>query len=178
MNYVYTPNMVSQISEDPENEIAWRSSPTGLNGCMMNSKWMTVKPLVHISNPACGDIGSQTYALVCTHLNATELPDVITGISLEVSGQRNGRVVDKQIQLTYQGDIIGNNKVDYETDSEGHILLLNETIYGGENDLWGAEITKEMILDPSFGIILKFQNHPFYPHSCGMLLESVSITVY
>lgn len=178
MNYVYTPNTVNQVSDDPENEISWRFSPTTLIGCLRNAKWMTVKPLVHISNPACGDIGSQTVSLVCTNLNATELPDVITGISLRVSGQRNGRVVDKQIQLTYQGNTIGENKVDYETDSEGHIFLSNDTTYGGETDLWGVELTKEMIQDPSFGVILKFQNHPFYPHSCGMLLETVSITVY
>ena len=178
MNYVYTPNMVTQTSEDPENEISWKSSPTTVIGCLMNSKWMTVKPLIHLSNPACGDIGSQTYSLICTNLNATDLLDEISGISLRVSGQRNGRVVDKQIQLTYMGDLIGENKVDYETDSEGHILLLNDTTYGGENDLWGATLTKEMIQDPSFGVILKFQNHPFYPHSCGMLLEAVSITVY
>lgn len=178
MSYTYTPNNVEQVSDNPDDEIAWRSTPSTNIGYLLNSRWATVRQLTHLSNPACGDIGSQTYSLICTSFNMTELPDEITGISLKITGQRNGRVVDQQVQLTYQGQPVGDNKVDYETDSEGHILLLNDTTYGGPEDFWGAEITREMLQDSSFGVILKFQNHPFYPHSCGMFLDSVSITVY
>jgi hypothetical protein len=108
----------------------------------------------------------------------TDLPNTITGIQLDLMSQRNGRIVDETIQLVHQGEPIGNNNFMYILDSEGHFYLNNQTSYGGPTDLWGAELTKDMLEDPSFGVILKFQSHPYYPHSCGMFLDSVSITVY
>jgi hypothetical protein len=131
----------------------------------------------NISNPATGDLRNTTWTLTCTGFNIPLL-NTITGIKLNVKAQRNGRIVDDIIQLTYQGSAIGANNFSYITDSEGHFLLLNDTYYGGEFDLWESEVTPSMLTDPSFGIILKFQSHPFYPHNCEMYLDSVSLTVY
>lgn len=174
----FRPTSVEQISEMPDQEIGWRSSNTTEVDNLLECRWTTVRSLSHIANPATGDIRNKTWALVCAGFQMTELPEVITGIQLDLNGQRNGRIVDEVIQLTYQNQPIGNNNFEYVTDSEGHLKLTNETTYGGSTDLWGTEITPAMLQDPSFGVILKFQSHPYYPHRCGITLDSVWLTVF
>ena len=174
----FRPHQVDQVSAVPEHEIAWQSSPTSNPEYLLESRWRTVKNLAHIANPATGDLRNQTYSLICTAFQMTDLPSTISGLELTLNAQRNGRIVDEIIQLTYQGQAIGDNNFVYLTDSEGHLKLVNQTVYGGPTDLWAAELTPEILQDPTFGVILKFQSHPYYPHSCGMLVESVQLTVY
>jgi len=178
MSFIYTPTIVDQTSEFPNEEIGWKSAYQSNLGYLVNARWSTLKPLHHYSNPACGDLRTRTWTLICTGFNISQLPDVISGIELNLKTQRNGRVVDEQIQLTYNGTAIGSNNFNYITDSEGHLRLLNDTTYGSSTDLWAAEITAEMLQDPSFGVILKFQGHPYYPHLSSMSVDSVSLTVY
>jgi hypothetical protein len=177
MNFTYYPSRVIQTSSLPDQEIGWTQYSIGNSEYLLGSRWKTNKPLLHISNPATGDLRNSTWTLTCTGFNIPLL-NTITGIKLNVKARRNGRIVDDIIQLTYQGSAIGANNFSYITDSEGHFLLLNDTYYGGEFDLWESEVTPSMLTDPSFGIILKFQSHPFYPHNCEMYLDSVSLTVY
>lgn len=178
MSYTYIPGSVEIVSDDPTNEISWKTTPTSELGYLLNARWATLRALQHRSNPATGDLRDKTWKLVCTNFNMVNLPDVITGLQLDINAQRNGRIVDETIHLTYQGQEIGNNNFLYVLDSEGHFYINNQTSYGGKTDLWGAELTPTILQDPSFGIILKFQSHPYYPHSCGMFLDRVSFTVY
>lgn len=178
MTYIFYPHHVELESEDPEREISWNSTPSRDVNSLLEQKWSTVRSLKHIANPASGNIRERTYSLICTDFQMDFLPDNITGLELKINAQRNGRIADEIIQLTYQGQAIGINNFVYLTDSEGHLKITNETFYGGPNDLWGAELTTEMLQDPTFGVILKFQSHPYYPHSVGMILDSVSLTVY
>lgn len=174
----FRPHSVEQVSEAPEYEISWQSSSSTNPDYLLESRWRTVKDLTHIANPATGDLRNKTHALVCTDFQMSNLPSTISGIELTVNAQRNGRIVDEIIQLTFQGYGAGKNNFVYLTDSEGHLKIVNQTIYGNTTDLWDVEITPEMLQDPTFGVILKFQSHPYYPHRCGMLVESVLLTVY
>lgn len=176
MPKTFYPSSVQQVSDYPDQEIGWVPQNTTHLNYLLNARWKTVRDLAHLSNPATGDLRNKTYALYCTGFNIP--PIEINGIELTVSAQRNGRIVDDTIQLTYQNDPIGVNNFTYDTDSEGHLLLLNQTTYGSPTDLWGATVNSEIVQDPSFGVILKFQSHPFYPHRCGMFLDSVAITIY
>lgn len=178
MAYTYFPHNVEIISEIPEHEISWRTTPSRDVNSLLEQKWTTVRSLKHIANPASGNIRERTRSLVCTDFQITDLPDIISGLELKITAQRNGRIVDEIIQLTYESQSIGKNNFIYVTDSEGHLKITNETVYGGPQDLWEVDLTPEMLRDPSFGVILKFQSHPYYPHSVGMILDSVSITVY
>ena len=178
MPQTFTPTVVVQQSENPTQEIGWLSSPTANIGNLLQSVWRTERDLTHFANPATGDLRSRTQSLVCTNFNISDLPEVITGIQVNISAQRGGRVVDEVIQLTYQDSVMGKNKVNYMTDSEGHLPITNESVYGGPTDLWAVELTPDMLRDPSFGVSLKFQSHPYYPHRCGMMLYAVSLTVY
>lgn len=177
MSQTFYPTAVTQTSNNPDQEIGWISQYNTNPGYLLNSRWKTVADLSHLSNPACGDLRSRTWELICTGFNIP-LVDSIDGIQVAVTGQRHGRVVDEVIQLTYQGNPIGHNNFVYITDSEGHLPITNETEYGGPTDLWGTILTPEIITDSTFGLILKFQSHPYYPHRCGMFLDSVSLTVF
>jgi hypothetical protein len=168
MSYIYNTNTVLG-AQPSEFEVTWKSAGT---------RWQTVNPLTHLSNPACGDLRNSTQALLFVNFQMTNLPEVISGIVLQVNTQRNGRATDEIVQLTYQGEPIGTNHVDYYTDVEGHLTLDNSATYGSSTDTWGVDLTPEMLQDPSFGVRLKFQAHPYYPHSSGMFIDSVSLTVY
>ena len=175
MSNTYYPSVVTQIGEEPN--IAWVTTVPSNGIFLLRRRWQTVEPLKHIANPASGPIRDSTFALVCTGFDIPLL-DEINGIEVRVTGQRNGRIADETIQLTYENSAIGRNNFNYETDEEGRLTLFNDTVYGSPTDTWGAEITPEILQDSSFGIILKFQSHPYYPHSSDMQIESVSLTVY
>ena len=153
-----------------ETEITWQ-------GSLLNKRLRTTRPLKHISNPATGDIRERTQALVVTNFN---IPQDINPVGLEVvvKGQRNGRICDEIIQLWYKGELIGENNFFYITDTSGHLKITNQTTYGGPTSNWGITLTPELLSDPEFGIMVKFQSHPYYPHNDIMILDSVSITVY
>jgi hypothetical protein len=175
MSNTYYPSVVTQLGEEPN--IAWVTTVPSNGVFLLQRRWQTAESLKHIANPASGPIRDSTFALVCTGFNIPLL-DEINGIEVRVTGQRNGRIADETIQLVYQDQAIGRNNFSYETDEEGRLPLFNDTVYGGSEDLWGSEITTNMLQDASFGVILKFQSHPYYPHSSDMQIESVSLTVY
>jgi len=177
MPHTFYPTNVEQISSVPDQEIAWTSNPTTNINYLVNATWKPVRDLKHIANPATGDQRMRTYDLYCTGFNIPLL-EQIQGIKLSLTAQRYARIVDETIQLTYQGQPIGINNFSYQVDPDNNVLITNESTYGGSEDLWGAELMPEMLQDPSFGVILKFQSHPYFPHSCGMFLYSVAITIY
>lgn len=174
----YRPSRVIQFSEAEDQETSWISDKFAPNNLPpVDFKIRTSRDLKHIANPACGDLRDQTWTLKYTGFNIPE-GTVAIGIQLDIIAQRNGRIVDEIIQLTYQDSSIGENNFVYITDEEGHLLIKNESTYGGLGNFWGTEISPELLSDPSFGVILKFQSHPYYPHSSGMIIESVSLTIY
>jgi hypothetical protein len=175
MSNTYYPSVVVQLGEEPN--IAWVTAVPSDGIFLLQRRWQTARPLRHIANPASGPIRDSTFALICTGFNIPLL-DEINGIEVRVTGQRNGRVADETIQLTYENSAIGRNNFNYETDEEGRLPLFNKTVYGSSTDMWGTEVTPQMLQDSSFGVILKFQSHPYYPHSSDMQIESVSLTVY
>ena len=176
MPQLYVPGAVEQVSLTPQ-DVGWTSSPTTKLGFLLNSVWRTEGDLVHLSNPAAGDYRTQTTTLVCTNFSIPTLSE-INGIQLEIKAQRFGRIVDQLIQLTYQGSAIGQNKTNYITDNLGTFPITNDSTYGGSTDLWGYDITPEMLNDPSFGVLLKFQAHPYYPCKQSMNLYTSTLTVY
>lgn len=169
MSNTYTPLEILGL-QFGLNEIGWK-------GVRPGGRWQTDGELFHRSNPASGDLVNRTQALI-VKFNITDVPDVISGVELRILTQRNGRATDEQIQLSYQDQPIGNNNFQYMTNEDGHLPLYNDTTYGGPTDLWGAELTPEILQDPSFGVILKFQGHPYYPHSSGLFIDAVSLTIY
>ena len=174
-----TPYSPTQVlgAQPTEYEVTWTMQGVSNSNNTLDSRWITERSLRHLSNTATGDIREQTQSLLFVGFNITDATNIV-GIGLDVAGNRNGRIVDQIVQLTYQGEPLGENNFSYITDVEGHLPITNLSTYGGPTDLWGAQLTPEIVQDPSFGVILKFQSHPYYPHRDRMILDRVTLTLY
>lgn len=131
----------------------------------------TTKELLHISNTGVNNLKMKTYFLYLTGFSFLAMPDVISGVEVEVNMKRGGRITDEIIQLRYNNAFLGENRADYKLD--------NEKIYGSPTDLWDIPNLDSAILnDPSFGVGLRFQSHPNWPHKEHPMIGYVRIRVW
>lgn len=177
----FYPNSVTQEATHPEYHIEWKSgNPSGSLAVLTATSadnLTTVKNLLHIANATAGDIRMKTWYLYLTNFGLTNLPETIAGVEIALNVKRS-RVVEDTVQLLFRDELIGENQVYYAQDIEQHIKIVPNPTYGGDGKLWGATLTKSMLQDPTFGICLRFQSHPYYPHSEAPLLESVALRVH
>lgn len=167
------PLNVTQYSEiDAENiHIPWEeidnfSSLKNLDG--KNIK--TSKDLLHIARDPRSNIKEKTYFLKITNFNFKNLPNSISGIELRINMNRFGRITDDTIQLCFNNELIGNNRADRD--------LSPIKIYGNETDMWETTLNLENVIDSSFGVILRFQSHPNWPHKCSALIDTVELRIH
>ena len=165
------PRVVGQHSEH-ESHISWDGIADLADLKHSDGRFIrTSRDLVHISNPTANNIRSTTWYLTATDFNFGNIAPIINGIEVRLSSKRGGRISDETIQLIFSGQIMGDNQATPELD-------MTKT-YGGSNSTWGLDnIDAEMIRDPSFGIRMRFQSHPYWPHKESMLIDSVAIRVF
>ncbi len=131
----------------------------------------TIGELFHISRSPKPDITNKTYFLKLTGYNFYLLPKLISGIELKIHSKRAGRVTDDVVMLTYNDELLGINQARLEINP---IML-----YGGETSFWGLDlVTRSMIENSSFGVVVRFQSHPSWPHSDPMDLISVQLRIH
>jgi hypothetical protein len=82
---------------------------------------------------------------------------------------RFGRITDDTVQLCLNNNEIGENRA--------NLLLDPIKTYGSQNDLWETTLTNSDVLNPTFGIILRFQSHPRWPHKSTPMIDSVQIRI-
>ena len=172
------PYSIRQYAEADQN-IAWQTANFVDLSKDGHANIETVSPLYHTARSPKLDLTYKTWYLECTGFNFTNLSSVITGISAIIFMDRGGRIVDDTVQLTYQGELIGNNKpagiIDPRT---GASLLAPVTAYGGLSDAWGVKnLSRDMIGDPSFGITVRYQSHPHWPHKTVPSLKSIQLQI-
>lgn len=159
-----------------ESEVAahakWRGEDTGFAGIKSDLYGAvgTETDLYHTANLTLNDRKTKTYYLFLTNFNLIDIPDVISGIEVVIEMQRKGRITDETIQLRHNNQFIGLNKADFKLD------LTKK--YGSETDTWGANLTKEMVTDPSFGVGVRFQSHPSWPHRDSPLIYYIKLRVW
>jgi len=152
----FYPNAVSQYAEIEE-DIAWNGDNSFLNLKHADGTFLTLsKPLLRIANTTVNDIKMKTYYLKLTDFQVNLTFNQLNGVEFELNMNRGGRITDDTIQLLYEDESIGDNLI--------NIDLAPIKMYGGSDDLWGAQLTKEMVEDNSFGVLLRFQSHPAWPH--------------
>jgi len=193
MANIFYPKTIVQYAEYPELNISWTNNfntdivdnpsynfaTPGQNSGSTNVL-STVKPLTHVANPTRGPKLDKTYYLKCTNFGVNSLPDTITGITLTLNTQRNQKIVDETICLLLNDQIISDNKTNLSAGPysiDGHMNIQNIATYGGPNDMWGTNLTKTMLMDPSFGVLLRFASNPMYPHKEGMLLYQITLEI-
>jgi hypothetical protein len=164
------PTIVEQYAEDVSH-VGWNEDD-GFSSLKTEtaSGVPALAPLFHIARSPKFDIKNKTWYLKCTGFNFTNLPTSLSGVLLRLSMHRGGRVTDETISLCYQNNNIGKNLAD---------LPLNPiTIYGGSTDTWQVEnLDISMIQDSSFGIVLRFQSHPYWPHKTVPIINGVELQI-
>lgn len=128
------------------------------------------KDLLRISNTLVQDIKMKTYYLLLSGFEWEDLPNSITGIEARIIVRRTGRITDETVQL-HLNEFIGSNQATLDLD--------NDKVYGASDSLWGLdEITRTMLNNPDFGIVVRYQSHPNYPHKTTPNIEHVQLRVW
>ena len=167
------PTIITQYAEETaeDDHISWVevdnfSSLKSLDGRSIK----TSRDLLHIARDPRHNIKEKTYFLKVTGFNFINLPSTISGIELKITSNRYGRITDETIQLTLNNTVIGDNQAS---------LDLNPIkIYGGTDNIWNTNLTTVNLLDPSFGVLLRFQSHPRWPHKNSIMLDSVEVRIH
>ena len=136
------------------------------------------KDLVHMSNPLVNDMRMKTYYLKLTGFEWVDAPDVVTGIEFFVNVRRGGRITDETTQLWINGQALGSNLATGNIDGYGNIVILNEHTYGGPGDLWGLESFDTSVIYQDFGVVLRYQTHPRYPHVTTPNMQHVQMRLW
>lgn len=117
--------------------------------------------------------------------NGTEL---VQGIELLLDVKRVARIEDLVIQLTLNGQLIGDNLAStinpvqsdmYTGDFTTPVNPVGDRhIYGSGTDLWGTTgLTAANIADPTFGVVVSFKSNPIYPHKDLAYLSQVALRI-
>lgn len=167
------PRTISQYSElDAEDvHVPWLEINTFDNLKFLDGKHTkTVRDLLHIARDPKSDIREKTYFLKLTNFNFENLPTVLTGIELKLTMNRYGRITDDTVHLILNDGEIGNNAANLD--------LAPIKTYGNSEELWNTNITIADVLNPTFGVLLRFQSHPKWPHKSTPLIDSVEIRIH
>jgi hypothetical protein len=162
------PNAVAQYT-DADVHAHWMNVNEDFEYENLNSI-RTEKEIYHIANSFSNDRRNKTYYLVFKDFQFENLPDVVSGIELYVNIRRTGRITDDTIRLHYN-EPIGENLAEIALDDIKH--------YGSPTTTWGGlTFTTEQLLDPEFGVVLRYQSHPSYPHSTTAYLQHVQMRIW
>ena len=167
----YYPQTIAQYAE-VEQHVSWTGEENNyvyLRNADL-SYISTTKELLHIANPTTHDLVMKTAYLYLTDFRLAGLPDVISGVQLEVNMRRGGRITDETIQLRYNDEFIGRNSA--------NMPLNDVTLYGSETDLWELDnLTPSILSDPSFGVGIRYQSHPAWPHREHPMINYIRLRV-
>lgn len=172
--YWTVPTIVSQYAEEGAElvHVRWndKNDFEGIQN-LDGRAIQTMNDLVHIARSPKHDIRNKTYYIKVSRFNFENLPEVISGIELRLTARRAGRIVDETVQLYMGNGIVGENKATLSID--------HTKTYGSPTDKWGIEDLS--ILDPmdlSFGVVIRLQSHPAWPHRDPAFIDCVELRIH
>ena len=167
------PRLISQYAEtEAENaHVSWLEVDNFSSLKFKDSKHIrTSRDLLHIARDPKTDIKEKTYFLKLTNFNFDNIPSILTGIEVKITMNRFGRITDDTVQLILNDNHIGDNLADLD--------LAPIKTYGNSTTLWNTNISASNVLNNTFGIILRFQSHPRWPHKASPLIDTVEIRLH
>jgi hypothetical protein len=163
----FYPTIVTQHGEVPKH-IPWYGTDDDFTEINLVT---TQKDLTTVSNDLIRNMRTKTYYLNLSRFELEDLPTPIVGIELFVNLQRQGRITDETVVLTYNGEKLSSNKANKDLD--------NIKTYGSSTDLWNIpETILPLITDSNFGLLLRYQSNINWPHRSPVLMEHVQIRFY
>lgn len=170
MNNWHYPTKVKQVAE-VEEHVSWNADHDFISVKYNDSRFLTTtKDLLHIATFDGHDIKMKTYYLFLSDFKFVDLPTTITGLTVETSVRRGGRITDDTVQLMNSDEFIGENLANFGVDQV--------KTYGGLVSEWGTPITKQQLESASFGVGIRFKSHPSWPHRESPKLEYVRVRVW
>lgn len=167
------PTIISQYPEaDAENfHISWLETDNfaGLK-TLDKISVRTTHDLVHIARDPRHDILQKTYYLKITGFDFSTFTGPVTGIEMRMTMNRGGRITDDTVQLCLGNKTIGKNLAS--------LPIPPVKVYGGDSDTWENKLSVTDIQDPTFGITLRFQSHPMWPHKSSPLIDAVELRIH
>ena len=177
VNQVSIPNEITGIPS-----IDWQGleyiSNTG-------SYAVTKKPLYTISGLWMEKFLSNTSQIWLTGFSIPNNNSTLTGIEFQLNIQRAARIEDLIIQLTLNGELIGENQASWVNPVQSNMYTGDFTeplnpvgdynVYGGPTNLWGTALTSTDITDPTFGVVISFKSNTTYPHSDIAYVDQVAV---
>jgi hypothetical protein len=184
-------NPTSIIQEPTPNELDGidESIPWVLNGIItQDNPAYSSQPLYTMSGLWMEKFLSKTHRLVCTNLNIPYDVRPIVGIEFLLDMNRSSRIEDLLIQLTLNGELIGDNAASPVNPVQSNMytgenspllpIIGNYNVYGSPNELWGtSNLTTLDITDPSFGIVISFRSNQVYPHRDIVYIKQIGIGI-
>lgn len=184
----YVPTNITQV--DVINDITTlKSIPWDHDGAIISKEVyaMTRSPLTTISGFWQEKFYRETSQLWTTGYNIPNDSRTITGIELQMNVQRKARIQDLIIQLTLNGEIIGENRASLISQTQSNMYtaeldipevpIEDYHIYGGSIDLWGTELSSADVANSSFGAVISFKSNQVVPHSDIVYLDQVAIRI-
>jgi len=180
------PSTVTQVTVPNEitgiPSIDW----TGLEYISNTGSYAVSKrPLYTISGLWMEKFLSNTSQIWLTGFNITANDNQLTGIEFQLHIQRAARIEDLLIQLTLNGELIGDNQASWVNPVQSDMYTGDFTeplnpigdynIYGGPTNLWGTTLSNVDVTDPSFGVVISFKSNTTYPHSDIAYVDQVAV---
>jgi hypothetical protein len=184
----YNPTAITQVNVPNEitgiPSIDWNFNP---NVIADSSEAVTKAGLYTMSGLWMEKFLSNTSQLWCTGYNIPNTNNPVVGIEFQLNIQRAARIEDLMIQLTLNGELIGDNYASMINPVQSDMYTGDNTvptpvgdlhIYGGPADLWGTiDLTAANIADPTFGIVVSFRSNAIYPHRDLAYLSQVALRI-
>ena len=147
----------------------------------------SVKPIYTISGFWQEKFYTETDQLVTTGYGFSDTGTQVVGIEALVSLRRSSRVQDLVIQLTFKGNLVGDNLASAINPVQSNMYtgeldipptpVGDINIYGGPSELWGREWTSAEIADPSFGIAVSFKSNQIVPHRDLVYFDQLALRI-
>jgi hypothetical protein len=130
---------------------------------------------------------TETDQLVTTGYGFEDTGAQVLGIEALVSVRRVSRVQDLVIQLTLNGELVGDNLASAINPVQSNMYtgeldipptpIGDINIYGSASELWGREWASAEIADPSFGIAVSFKSNQIVPHRDLVYFDQVALRI-
>jgi len=161
------PTTFYQYAEEGGESVHIRWDETKFNSQV---KIGTQGVLSHLARSPKTDLRNKTYYLKVQGFDFSSIPDTINGIEVVLTTDRRGRVTDETVQLVINDQVVSENKATLNLDPI--------KTYGSSTDLWGLETISQQDINSSFGLLMRFQSHPHFPHRDGMFIRGIEVRIH
>ena len=173
------PQSIIQVPDSDFPSISWKNLENVSSATFYAE---STQPLYCISGLWQERFRTKTNKLIATNFNIPVMGSNVTGIEVQTHILRKARIEDYIIQLTLNGELIGQNKADMTSAKEAYYENKQQAtdfqIYGSPTDLWNTNLTLSDVQNVTFGVAIAYQSNEMIPHRDLVLFNQLAIRIY